>query len=87
MNTIKLVVIGASAMLATPAVSQGQPPAKAPDSRDANAAICKRDRATGTRFQTKTCRTKAQWDALAEEQKRNYSEMRDRPVIEIRKDT
>ena len=53
---------------------------------DANELICKREKQTSTRFTKRTCMTKAQWDAMAEENRRNYSEMRDRPVIETRRD-
>ena len=48
--------------------------------------VCKSQTGTNTRFKKKTCMTRAQWDAIAEQNKRDYSESRDRPVIEIRRD-
>ena len=43
--------------------------------------VCKERRKTGTRFTTKTCRTAAQWDKMAEEHRANAKEMIDRPQI------
>jgi hypothetical protein len=54
----------------------------APDPDD-DRIICKKDAKTGTRFQRRLCATKAQWEKMTEQQKRDYSEMRDRPQIEI----
>lgn len=57
----------------------GQPPAKDGDAKsdkpaasdvkkadDGEKKICKTDSSTGSRIPVKTCRTKAQWDELAE---------------------
>lgn len=56
-------------------------------SDDATKLICKREKQTSTRFSKRTCMTKEQWDAVAEENRRNYSEMRDRPVIDTTRDS
>ena len=50
---------------------------------DSERIICKKAPKTGTRFERRLCATKAQWDKMTEQQKRDYSEMRDRPQIEI----
>jgi hypothetical protein len=47
--------------------------------------VCKEQRKTGTRFTTKTCKTAAQWDKMAEEHRANAKEMIDRPQIETRR--
>ncbi|WP_349024112.1 hypothetical protein [Sphingorhabdus sp.] len=47
--------------------------------------ICKYSHETGTRFRTKTCKTAAQWEEMAENNRANLKEMVDRPQIEIRK--
>ncbi len=47
--------------------------------------ICKRTQKTGSRFYSQICKTAAQWDALAEQQKRDLREHIDRPQIEIRR--
>ena len=54
--------------------------------KDGSELICKREKQTTTRFTKQTCMTKEQWDAMAEDNRKNYSEMRDRPVIDIRRD-
>lgn len=48
--------------------------------------VCKRTQRTGTRFQEKMCKTVGQWDAIAEEHRRNLNETVDRPQIEIRRE-
>ena len=63
------------------AVAETTPPTK-----EADEVVCKSSAKTGTRFRTKTCRSRAQWERMAEEAKRSYSETRDRPTIEIRKE-
>ncbi len=41
--------------------------------------VCKRTQRTGTRFYNQTCKTAGQWEALAEENRRNLSEQTNRP--------
>lgn len=48
--------------------------------------ICKEQAQTNSRFRKKICHKQSEWAAIAEENKRNYAEQRDRPVIEIRRD-
>jgi hypothetical protein len=48
--------------------------------------ICKQTQRTGTRFYTKVCKTAGQWEALAEQHKRDAREMVDRPQVEIRRE-
>lgn len=43
--------------------------------------ICKARKRTGTRFTTKICKTVAQWDAQAEEHRRNIAEQVNRPIV------
>ena len=64
------------AALAAPVLAQTQDPAK-----DPNEQICKVEKKVNSRFTTKTCHTRAEWDAISEANKRAYSEQRDRPSI------
>lgn len=48
--------------------------------------VCKSQTGTGTRFKKKTCMTRAQWEAVAEQNKRDYAASRDRPTIETRRE-
>jgi hypothetical protein len=43
--------------------------------------ICKHRKMTGTRFTTKTCKTAAQWERIAEESRAAANEMINRPII------
>ena len=70
------------AVIAVPVSAQTPAPAK-----DPNQQICKREKKPNSRFTTKTCFTRAQWAEMAEVNKRAYAESRDRPTIEIRRDT
>lgn len=47
--------------------------------------VCKSQRATGTRFEKKTCMTVRQWDAVREQHRRDAKEMFDGPQIETRR--
>lgn len=48
--------------------------------------VCKRAQRTGTRFKKETCKTVAQWEAMAEQHRRDLSETVNRPQVEIRRD-
>jgi hypothetical protein len=48
--------------------------------------ICKRSQRTGTRFYSKVCKTAGQWEAQAEQHKRDASELINRPQVEIRRE-
>lgn len=71
-----LALSGLLAVLAVPAAGQdaGSDDAKPAAER----MICKRQMATGTRFQTRTCRTAKQWNELAELSRRAGKEMIDK---------
>lgn len=47
--------------------------------------ICKYRQETGTRFKTKVCKTAAQWEEMAEQNRAGLKELVDRPQIEIRR--
>ena len=64
------------AALAGPALAQAEAPAKDPDQ-----VICKHEKKVNSRFTTQTCHTRADWDAIAEANKRAFGEQRDRPSI------
>ena len=75
--TVLLPALLLTLSLQTPVAAKDKP--KSPDD-----VICKTDAKTGTRFRTRDCRTRAQWEAQAEQQMRDAKEMIDRPVIETR---
>lgn len=79
-TALSAAIVCALAMTSTTALA-------AEKKSDPDAVICKREKQTTTRFTKRTCMTKAQWDALAEQNRRNYSEMRDRPVIDTTRDS
>lgn len=73
-----VLAIVVPALLATPAQAKS-------DKDDEQKVVCKRDAKTGTRFAKVTCRTRAEWEQIAEQHRRDYSETRDRPQIDIRR--
>ncbi len=73
------LLVSASLLSTVPAFASTGP---AVDPKDK--LVCKRTQKTGTRFYTQICKTAAQWDALAEQHKRDLREHIDRPQIEIR---
>lgn len=80
MRLLFLAMFGAAVGLGSAASSAEKPRA------DPDSVICKQQSKSTTRFKSKVCRTRAQWDALAEQAKRDYASMRDRPTIETRKE-
>jgi hypothetical protein len=56
-------------------------PAKA----DPQKRVCKQQKQTGTRFAKTTCRTSAEWEAIAEAARRTAEESFNKPVISIEK--
>jgi hypothetical protein len=80
MMKANLILAGAILALATPAQ------AKTTSANDPDKIVCKREKRSNSRFTQQTCHTRAQWLAIAEEQKRAYAEQRDRPVIDITRD-
>ena len=57
--------------------------APAGPSVDGDKLVCKVEAKTGSRFPTKTCRTKAEWEQIRMQHQRELKEMIDRPKIEI----
>ena len=80
-RTIARIALGL-ALVATPAVAVAQDQAKA----DPDQVVCKREKKVNSRFTTKTCYTRAQWAAIAEQNKRDFAEQRDRPAIGMQRD-
>lgn len=48
--------------------------------------VCKSEARTGTRFTTRICKTKDEWEAISEQNIRDAHDMINRPVIETRRD-
>lgn len=47
--------------------------------------ICKKEAKTGTRFPTKICHTRAEWDAISEQNKRDFKDALDGPRVDTRR--
>lgn len=86
MRGIHLLSLAAACLLlpAMPVSASPSTDSAAVDAKDK--MICKRTQRTGTRFYTQICKTAGQWEALAEQQKRDAREMIDRPQVEIRRE-
>lgn len=85
MRTIFCTVVVAAALLqSAPALAEKDSDAAVVNPKDR--MVCKRTQRTGTRFQTKVCKTAGQWEAIAEQHRRDVSEMVDRPQVEIRRE-
>lgn len=52
-----------------------------PAKPDPQKRICKQQKQTGTRFTKTTCRTSAEWEAIAEAARRTAAESFNKPVI------
>ncbi len=52
---------------------------------DPQQRVCKHQKQTGTRFAKKTCRTRAEWEAVTEASRREAAESFNKPVISIEK--
>ena len=63
-------------MVAGQALAQAEVPAKDPDE-----VVCKREKKVNSRFTTKTCLTRGQWEAIAEANKRDFAENQSRHKI------
>lgn len=74
MRVIALAAV--AALMASPLFAETEQPAK-----DPNKIICKSKAKTGTRFPTKTCRTRAEWEQIAEAAKRDAKDVLDQPII------
>lgn len=71
---LSLIALPSGAAIAADAKSDGS-----------QKVVCKSRATTGSRFQKRTCRTKAEWDALEEQMKRDVAEQINRPRISIEK--
>jgi hypothetical protein len=65
-------------MVAGPALAQADAPARDPDE-----VICKHEKKVNSRFTTKTCLTRGQWEAIAEANKRDFAENQGRHKIYV----
>lgn len=88
MRGIHVLSLSAAAWLlsAAPALAAVSVDATATADATKDKMICKRTQRTGTRFYTKVCKTAGQWEALAEQHKRDAREMIDRPQVNIQRD-
>lgn len=70
----------------TVALALGAVPLSAAHARndDPDEMVCKKQKRSDSRSLRKTCLTRLQWDRMSEEHNRAWTEMRDRPMIEIR---
>jgi hypothetical protein len=84
---MRVLLVIATLAVSVPIQSPLYATSEGADAADAGQKIiCKERRKTGTRFTTRTCKTAAQWDKMAEEHRANAREMIDRPQVEIRRD-
>ncbi len=76
-----LFVTTAVLLLTGASPQAGATPAKV----DPNERVCKRRIATGTRFAKQTCRSRADWELISEQAKRQAAEEFTKPTISIEK--
>ena len=81
--TSRFVVVVAFAGLAlSSAVSAEQVPAPTQGQDDAQSKVVSKSvLRTGTRFKERTCKTVKQWDVAREQQRREASELIDKPLV------
>ena len=53
--------------------------------RDPAAVVCKADAKTNTRFSKRTCRTRAEWQQIAEQGRRDAEDMINKPGFDSRR--
>lgn len=84
----RITLVFACAMLAVPAHAVS-PVLAAPSSEppDDQRIVCKQEVKAGSRFAKRTCKSKAQWDLIAEAHKRSAKELIDRPKVNTCKDS
>lgn len=76
----------ATLVIAAPATAQtAVSAAEAARAAEEDRVVCKSQKATGTRFEKKTCMTVKQWEAMREQNRRDAKDMIDRPEIETRR--
>ncbi|MEG3177004.1 hypothetical protein U1872_12245 [Sphingomonas sp. RB3P16] len=69
-----MLLMFATALLVAPVMAQTPDPAPTPKVKEKK--ICRADANTGTRLSTSTCHTKAEWDAIAQQNARNVDSYR-----------
>lgn len=76
------VFLVAAIVASTPVAAQTPVSAsEAARAADDNEVVCKKQTDTGSRFQKKTCRTRAQWEQMRIQQQRDLREHIDRPLV------
>ena len=81
---LSMTGLGLAAMM-YPAVAASQgssQDAEGARSANENRIVCKYQAESGTRFKSKTCKTKAQWEQMRIQQQRDAEDMFDRPVLD-----
>lgn len=78
----RMIAALAAALLAFPAAASA---AAEPTKNGKAEMVCKTKAKTGTRFPSKTCYTREQWDAMSEQNKRDAKDLIERPIIETRR--
>ena len=86
MRGFGIIAIVVAASLLPSTVVRADDAAEAVEPKAKDRMVCKRVQRTGTRFYDKTCKTAAQWDAIAEQHRRDAAEMINRPQVEIRRE-
>jgi len=74
----------AQCALAVAALTAGSYAFSQPALSDDQRIICKQTPKSGSRFMRRLCGTKAEWERMTEQHKRAYSEIQNRPTIELR---
>ena len=76
--------IAISAISVMPVLAQVVDPvtaSEAAQSSDESKLVCKGEAKTGTRFKTRTCHTKAEWEEIRQQHQRDLREVVDAPHI------
>ncbi|HEV7340566.1 MAG TPA: hypothetical protein VGN68_02940 [Sphingopyxis sp.] len=84
-SSLALLASAALLMGAPAGAHMSEPPSDATATDEKERLVCKRAKRTGTRFESKICKTAAAWKALTEQHERDAGEMINRPVISIEK--
>ncbi|HEX8527550.1 hypothetical protein [Allosphingosinicella sp.] len=79
------ILMAAVAVMATGAASAADP-VGAPGANSRDERVCRQRAKTGTRFATRVCHTRAQWERITEENRRAAAEMINKPMIETRRE-
>ena len=77
MRVLTVVIATAMCVIIRAPVRAADPVLTANDDKP----VCRYVTHTGTRFETKVCRSAANWGKLSEQSRRNAAEMIDRPAI------